>query len=64
LIVVPGPLPAAPRRSLQFAKNDSTATLPKQEKNNSADVQRRLYPLAAMYLAYSFALGAPPPTHV
>jgi hypothetical protein len=40
LIVVPGPLPAAPRRPLQFAKADSAATLSQQEKKNSADVQR------------------------
>jgi hypothetical protein len=39
LIVVPGLLPAAPRRSLQFAKAGGVATLPQQEKNNSADVQ-------------------------
>jgi hypothetical protein len=38
--VVPGPLPAALRRSLQFAKAGSAATLPQQEKNNSEDVQR------------------------
>jgi hypothetical protein len=31
-------LPAAPRRSLQFAKAGSAATLPQQEKNNSAGV--------------------------
>jgi hypothetical protein len=40
LIVVPGPLPAATRRSLQFAKAGNAATLSQQEKNNSADVQR------------------------
>jgi hypothetical protein len=40
LIVVPGPFPAVPRRSLQFAKAGNAATLPQQEKNNSADVQR------------------------
>jgi hypothetical protein len=38
LIAVPGP--AAPRRSLQFAKASSATTLPQQEKNSSADVQR------------------------
>jgi len=38
LIVVPGPFPAAPRRSLQFAKAGSAAMLPQQEKSNSADV--------------------------
>jgi hypothetical protein len=31
-------LPAVPRRSLQFAKAGSAATLPQQEKNNSAGV--------------------------
>jgi hypothetical protein len=40
LIVVPRPFPAAPRRSLQFAKAGSAATPAQQEKNNSADVQR------------------------
>jgi hypothetical protein len=40
LIVVLGPLPAAPRSSFQFAKAASAATLPQQETNNSADVQR------------------------
>jgi hypothetical protein len=44
LIVVPGLFPAVPRRSLQFAKagsvTGSAATLPQQEKNNSAVVQR------------------------
>jgi hypothetical protein len=39
LIVVPGPLPAAPQRSLQFAKAGSATTLSQQEKNKSADVQ-------------------------
>jgi hypothetical protein len=33
-------LPVVPRRSLKFAKAGSAATLPQQEKNNSADVQR------------------------
>jgi hypothetical protein len=28
LIVMPGPLPAAPRRSMQFAKAGSAAALP------------------------------------
>jgi hypothetical protein len=40
LIEVHGPFPAAPQRSLQVAKAGSAATLPQQEKNNSADVQR------------------------
>jgi hypothetical protein len=33
-------LPVAPRRSLQFAKAGSAATLSQQDKNYSADVQR------------------------
>jgi hypothetical protein len=33
-------LPAAPRRSLQFAKAGSAATLPQQDKSNSADIHR------------------------
>jgi hypothetical protein len=36
LILVPGP--AAPRRSFQFAKAGSAATLPKHEKSKSVDV--------------------------
>jgi hypothetical protein len=40
LAVVPGPLPAVLRRPLQFAKAGSAATLPQQEKKNSADLQR------------------------
>jgi hypothetical protein len=36
LIVVPGPLPAAPRRPLQFTKAGSAATL----SNYSADAGR------------------------
>jgi hypothetical protein len=40
LIVAPGPLLAAPRRSLQFAKAGSAAALSQQEKKKSADVQR------------------------
>jgi hypothetical protein len=40
LIVVPGTLPAGPRRSVQFDKAGSAATLPQQKNNNSADLQR------------------------
>jgi hypothetical protein len=36
--VLPGP--AAPRRSLQFTKAGSAATMPQEEKTNSADAQR------------------------
>jgi hypothetical protein len=43
---------------LQFANAGSAATLPQQEKNNSADVQLGVLSFAAMYLADSFALGA------
>jgi hypothetical protein len=43
LIVVPGPSPAAPRRLVKFTKAGSTATLPQQEENNTADVQRGGY---------------------
>jgi hypothetical protein len=42
-------LHAAPRRSLQFAKADSTATLSQQEKSNSADVQRDGFILSRRY---------------
>jgi hypothetical protein len=40
LIVVPRPLPATPRRKLQFAKAGSVATPPHKEMNSSAVVQR------------------------
>jgi hypothetical protein len=41
LIAVPGPLPAVPRRSLQFTKAGSAARCAsQQEKGSSADVQR------------------------
>ena len=53
LIVVPGPLSAALRRSLQFAKAGSAATLSQQEKSNLADVQRD----------YSIRLGDEPGRH-
>jgi hypothetical protein len=53
-------LPTAPRCPLQFAKAGSAATLSQQEKSNSGVALS----LAAMYLADSFAAGAPPPTHV
>jgi hypothetical protein len=57
-------MPAAPRRPLQFAKAGSAAALSQHEKNNSVDLQRGFLSLAAMYLAYSCAAGAPQPTHV
>jgi hypothetical protein len=41
--VVPKPLPAAPRRSLQFAKAGSAATLPQQEKTRRARNCRRKF---------------------
>jgi hypothetical protein len=49
------PLPAAPRRTLQFAKAGSAAKLPQQGKNNSADVQRAALSLETMYLADGFS---------
>jgi hypothetical protein len=36
-------LPAAPWRSLQFAKAGSAATLSQQEKNKPADLQRGVF---------------------
>jgi hypothetical protein len=34
---MPGPLPAAPRRALQFAKAGSFATMSQQEETNNSD---------------------------
>jgi hypothetical protein len=59
--------------SLQFAKDGSTATLPQQENSNSADVQRggfipRGDAPSTIFCRWpvlsSFAVSAPPPTHV
>jgi hypothetical protein len=49
---------------LQFAKAGNAATLSQQEDNKSTTVQRAALSLALMCLAYTFAEGAPPPTHV
>jgi hypothetical protein len=49
---------------LKFAKAGSAATLSQQEKDNRQMYSGAALFLAAMYLADSFAAGAPPPTYL